>query len=466
MSDIMVPFSKVWRNFRRAIHTAPRGPFRRRPAAGAGGLWSLLLVALTPLALQAEPVVSQPAYVTNSFFTSHWSRELAASTEQRIIRAMDAERSGVAGYLVMDLLLVQPGTHRIQVEILDRAGTILTRMDHEPVAVPGNGSLYTSAVAVSGKRFPPGLLRFRVQAGVDGDPPWPIGEFAILAPNTPALPSAEVLEGDQMEVIGKDVTVTSLLAQQPVPPGDAEPGTAAGETGSGVEASESGPGAMASESGPGAMEPEPVAGVPEAENPVARSAAEPALPSEKPAHVSEPNPVDEIAGPSQVYKVFLGFFTQRENAENLKERVAALGLPAGVEGRIKEDRDGYSVTSAPFFYKGEVDLARELLWRELGYRGFARAVNLKPEWAAKKDRFGLLLSGSLPPKKLKQAEKEAADLGYGVLRTPTGGLCLAPLIGRRTAQLVRESLAIRMAGIGTSDWKLVSAGEPGCPKGR
>ena len=132
--------------------------------------------------LDAAPSYRQPAYITNAYFSDKMTEEENELLRPlAVVKALRSRTSGVVGYLVLDLLLIEQGEHHFKVNILNPQGDKVTDLVYPPVRVskPGDLPLYTAAGAVSGS-FYPGVWFFKVFDQVDSDHWVALGTFSIM----------------------------------------------------------------------------------------------------------------------------------------------------------------------------------------------------------------------------------------------------------------------------------------------
>ncbi|MBF0371659.1 MAG: hypothetical protein HQL52_19660 [Magnetococcales bacterium] len=122
----------------------------------------------------------QPAYITNLYFSDKMAREGEFVRPLAVVKALRPRPSGTVGYVILDLLLVDPGVHHFKINILDNKAKKVTELAFEGVAMPKGGALplFTAAGAVSGA-FTPGVWFFKVYDQVDQGPWKALGTFAV-----------------------------------------------------------------------------------------------------------------------------------------------------------------------------------------------------------------------------------------------------------------------------------------------
>ena len=132
--------------------------------------------------LHAASSFRQPAYITNAYFSDKMTEEENELLRPlAVVKALRSRTSGVVGYLVLDLLLVDQGEHHFKVNILNPQGEKVTDLVYPPVHVSKQGDLplYTAAGAVSGS-FYPGIWFFKVFDQVDSNNWSALGTFSIM----------------------------------------------------------------------------------------------------------------------------------------------------------------------------------------------------------------------------------------------------------------------------------------------
>ncbi|MBF0272547.1 MAG: hypothetical protein HQL98_10855 [Magnetococcales bacterium] len=152
--------------------------------SGLGMMWILAWAWLWPTGeAQASVAKSyrQPAYISNAYFSDKMIRKGENMQPMSVVKALRAGSDKVAGYFVLDLVLISNGTHHVKVDILDQAGNLATRLDYPPIKAAKEDHLpmYTAVGTIGGK-LPPGLWFFKVFDQLDKKGWETLGTQAIL----------------------------------------------------------------------------------------------------------------------------------------------------------------------------------------------------------------------------------------------------------------------------------------------
>ncbi|MEG3639443.1 SPOR domain-containing protein [Magnetococcus sp. PR-3] len=141
--------------------------------------WSFCCILLLSTSVHAAG--NPPVQVTNAYFTSALSTSQNDTHKQPVARMLPANHVGTKGYFVLDLLLHESGTHKIQISIADDDNTLLDEMHFQPIQVtkPYGGDVYTIISALSGG-VPEGLLNLVISDRIDQKIAYPVGHYAIL----------------------------------------------------------------------------------------------------------------------------------------------------------------------------------------------------------------------------------------------------------------------------------------------
>ena len=113
----------------------------------------------------------QPAYITNTYFT-----ESAGTTQ--LFNVMIANEPRATANIVIDLVL-DKGTHRIVVDILDRRGRQFDKLYFDAVTAPNDDWTYTVAGEFGGALNSGGIF-FKVWDRYNRQAPVHIGTFRLL----------------------------------------------------------------------------------------------------------------------------------------------------------------------------------------------------------------------------------------------------------------------------------------------
>ena len=194
-----------------------------------------------------------------------------------------------------------------------------------------------------------GFVRFGPRADPDAQPS-PVADTEAIAESAPAEPARAVTEAPQYDFY-------TVLPGNEVRMSDAELAASAREEQARREQDEARRAREALEGR--APDPVPVAETPAAATPVPVTAAPPAPPA-PPAPVA-PAPVAQAAASDARYILQAGAFGASTDAEEVKAKIAMLGLSARVEPGQANGRTVYRVRMGPYGTAGELAQAKQKL---------------------------------------------------------------------------------------------------------
>lgn len=133
----------------------------------------LLLPGLTPAGKYR-----QAAYITNLYFADRIVAERDAVQPGRVFNQLKAGDPAVAAYLVLNLLLDR-GEHRLEVDIMDREGTLFDKLEFDNVLANRDDWRY-AATGQFGGALPEGGIFFRIYDSHDGGAKEVIGTARLM----------------------------------------------------------------------------------------------------------------------------------------------------------------------------------------------------------------------------------------------------------------------------------------------
>lgn len=120
----------------------------------------------------------QPAYITNTYFTDAPQRVDGFPQPGQLFNVMVANRPDASGTLVMNMVM-DKGTHRILVDILDSRGRKVDKLYFDAVTASTDNWTYTVTGRFGGELTPGGIF-FKVWDRYNGKKPAHLGTFRLL----------------------------------------------------------------------------------------------------------------------------------------------------------------------------------------------------------------------------------------------------------------------------------------------
>ncbi|OSM02367.1 SPOR domain-containing protein [Magnetofaba australis] len=329
--------------------------------------WALTLLGLN--AAHAAPT-RKPAYITNAYFSSSLEKTSEGVRPGPVVSVLPANADGVAGYFIMDAVLVKPGSHVFEVEILDEKRLKVATMAYDPVEASGEDYIYTVVGSVAGA-FPQGWLHFEVYDRVDGGAAIHVSSHAIMTrdqerlapveepqtrqaraeePVQEASPSEEEAQNDSTGLLDDDVERWLRAMEQGWTPLDEQEARLSAKSEQPAKRKPS----------PAAAAPRQLPEPPPAAESVREAAREPEQASKRDAaRAAAAQARAEVAEQEQIAPqvtrlkdglsyVSLGVFGRKENAERLLARIEALELPVHIQSDEQGDKTRYRVAAGPF----------------------------------------------------------------------------------------------------------------------
>lgn len=106
----------------------------------------------------------QSVYITNAYFSDQVAEGKEGTIQPlSVVKALQNRPSGPLGYLILDLMLVTPGTHTFRIDILDQQSKRVDTLHYPPIHATQQGKLplYTATNPILG-HFPAGLWFFKI----------------------------------------------------------------------------------------------------------------------------------------------------------------------------------------------------------------------------------------------------------------------------------------------------------------
>lgn len=136
-----------------------------------------LLILLLP-SLAGAGKYRQAAYITNLYFADQIVSERTSVQPERVFNQLKAGEPAVAAYLVLNLLLDR-GEHQLEVDIMDREGTLFDKLEFDNVQADQDDWRY-AATGRFGGELPEGGIFFRIYDSHDGGAKAVIGTVRLM----------------------------------------------------------------------------------------------------------------------------------------------------------------------------------------------------------------------------------------------------------------------------------------------
>ncbi|MCW8943150.1 MAG: hypothetical protein OQL27_00165 [Sedimenticola sp.] len=120
----------------------------------------------------------QPAYLTNLYFANKLQQEGGFVQPDKVFNKLKASDKDVGAYVVLNLV-VDKGEHQVEVDILDKNGTLFDKLKFEPVLANQDDWTYT-ATGQFGGELPEGGIFFKVYDSHEGGVKEVIGTFRLM----------------------------------------------------------------------------------------------------------------------------------------------------------------------------------------------------------------------------------------------------------------------------------------------
>ena len=154
----------------------PPAPRSYRPG------WMDVVGCCLLMLLFSGPVLSgkyrQAAYITNLYFTNQVVPEGEAVQPESVFNRLKAGDPGVSAFVVLNLLL-DKGEHRVEVDILDKEGTLFDKLSFDSVLASQDDWRYI-ATGQFGGVLPEGGIFFRIYDSHDAGAKEVIGTARLM----------------------------------------------------------------------------------------------------------------------------------------------------------------------------------------------------------------------------------------------------------------------------------------------
>ncbi|MCW8882756.1 MAG: hypothetical protein OQK42_02715 [Sedimenticola sp.] len=120
----------------------------------------------------------QAAYLTNLYFANKLQQESGFVQPDKVFNKLKASDKDVGAFLVLNLV-VEKGEHQLEVDILDRDGTLFDKLKFDPVLASQDDWVYT-ATGQFGGELPTGGIFFKIYDSHDGGAKEVIGTFRLM----------------------------------------------------------------------------------------------------------------------------------------------------------------------------------------------------------------------------------------------------------------------------------------------
>ncbi|MBF0626436.1 MAG: SPOR domain-containing protein, partial [Magnetococcales bacterium] len=277
----------------------------------------------------------EPAYITNAYFSNKLVAQDNVLRPSAVVSVLPANLPGVSGYFIMDVVLVQAGSHQFQIDILDRNRKKIADMAYDPVQSEGRDHVFTVVGSVAGK-FPAGWLFFKVYDQLQGQPRRHISTFYIMTRDP-----GEIEEGAGDN---KTKNPSDTLAQAGIPP---------------VAQDELGNFQLSLEEMV-AQELIPAGGSIAPTDPLEEAPAAGASPAPLPGPATERG---------NRFFIYLGSYGNADNAVHVGRRIKTLGIPIFHENVSVRDKRFLRINAGPFDDLPSARLALKLIEERTGMLG-------------------------------------------------------------------------------------------------
>jgi hypothetical protein len=138
----------------------------------------LCILGLLSPGLAVSGKYRQAAYLTNIYFSNKLQQENGFVQPDKVFNKLKAGDPDVGAYVVLNLV-VEKGEHRVEVDILDRDGTLFDKLEFEPVLANQDDWTYT-ATGQFGGNLPDGGIFFKIYDSHEGGAKEVIGTFRLM----------------------------------------------------------------------------------------------------------------------------------------------------------------------------------------------------------------------------------------------------------------------------------------------
>lgn len=139
-----------------------------------------------PIKKQLGSPFRQPVYITNAYFSDQIAEGKEGAIQPlSVVKALKNRPSGPLGYLILDLMLVTPGTHTLRIDIINQQGKQVDTLRYPPITTAKQDAfpLYTATNPISGT-YSAGLWFFKLFDQINNGTWYAVDTFSIVVLDT------------------------------------------------------------------------------------------------------------------------------------------------------------------------------------------------------------------------------------------------------------------------------------------